>query len=391
MPRPIRAVISQQAMSHNLSVIRQYLGNARQAPAAATGGMQPAPMGATHIWAVIKANAYGHGLETAIGGFAQADGLAMLDLQETVRAREAGWQGPLLMLEGFFETRDLPELQKNRVVSTIHHPEQIRMLQASTLAAPLDVFLKINTGMNRLGFAPQQFDRAHQDLLALQQQGKVGRIGFMTHFADADGAQGAVDAPAKVFHDTIGQCQGSISLCNSAAVLRYPQLAVSAADNWVRPGICLYGSSPFANTTGQEFGLRQTMTLQARLLSIQHVKQGQTVGYGSIYTAARDMRIGVVACGYADGYPRSAPSGTPAWVNGVATQLAGRVSMDMLTIDLDPIPDAAVGDWVTLWGNEGPHIDEVAAAAGTIAYELLCALAQRVPIHVQYSGESVEK
>ena len=391
MPRPIRALISQQAMSHNLSIIRQYLDNARQAPASGQDDAAAALAGATHIWAVIKANGYGHGLEAAIGGFSQADGLAMLDLQETVRCRDAGWQGPLLMLEGFFESQDLPVLQENRVVSTIHHPEQIRMLQASTLAGPLDVFLKINTGMNRLGFAPQQFAAAHEDLLALQQQGKVGRIGFMTHFADADGAQGAVDAPVQVFRDTVGDRTGSISLCNSAAVLRYPQLAVSAADNWVRPGICLYGSSPFANTTGQQFGLRQTMTLQARLLCIQQVREGQSVGYGSTYTATRDMRIGVVACGYADGYPRSAPSGTPAWVNGVATQLAGRVSMDMLTVDLDPIPDAAVGDWVTLWGEGGPHIDEVAASAGTIAYELLCALARRVPVHVEYSGDSIEK
>lgn len=391
MPRPIRAVISLPAMSHNLSIIRQYLDNARQSPKTGQGGAIAAQPGPTHIWAVIKANAYGHGLENGISGFAQADGLAMLDLQETIRCRDAGWQGPLLMLEGFFEARDLPVLQENRVTSTIHHPEQIRLLQASTLATPLDVFLKINTGMNRLGFAPQQFAQAHQDLLALQQQGKVGRIGFMTHFADADGAQGAVDAPVQVFRDTIGSTQGSISLCNSAAVLRYPQLAVSAAENWVRPGICLYGSSPFANTTGDEFGLHQTMTLQARLLSVQNVKEGQSVGYGSTFTASRDMRIGVVACGYADGYPRSAPSGTPVWVNGVQTQLAGRVSMDMLTIDLDPVPDAVAGDWVTLWGNNGPHIDDVAAAAGTIAYELLCALAQRVPVHVEQAGESVEK
>ncbi len=133
------------------------------------------------------------------------------------------------------------------------------------------------------------------------------------------------------------------------------------------------------------------MTLQARLLSIQHVKEGHSVGYGSAYTATRDMRIGVVACGYADGYPRSAPSGTPASVRGVTTRLAGRVSMDMLTIDLDPIPDAAVGDWVTLWGNDGPHIDDVAASAGTIAYELLCALARRVPVHIEHPGESIEK
>lgn len=391
MPRPIRAVISLPAMSHNLSLIRQYLDNARQTPASAQPDTAAGQTGSTYIWAVIKANAYGHGLENGIRGFAQADGLAMLDLQESVRCRQAGWDKPLLMLEGFFEERDLPVLQENKVMSTIHHPEQIRMLQSATLATPLDVFLKINTGMNRLGFAPQQFAQAHQDLLTLQQQGKIGRIGFMTHFADADGAQGAVDAPVQVFRETVGNIPGPISLCNSAAVLRYPQLTVSEADNWVRPGICLYGSSPFANTTGDEFGLRQTMTLQARLLSVQHIKEGQSVGYGSTFTATRDMRIGVVACGYADGYPRSAPSGTSVWVNGVQTQLAGRVSMDMLTIDLDPVPDAAAGDWVTLWGEQGPHIDEVAASAGTIAYELLCALATRVPVHIEQPGESIEK
>ncbi len=391
MPRPIRAVISLPAMTHNLSIIRQYLDNAREGSAAARGGDHVQPSGKTFIWAVIKANAYGHGLENGIRGFAQADGLAMLDLQETVRCREAGWTGPLLMLEGFFQAEDLPVMQANRVMSTIHHPEQIRLLQSATLATPLDVFLKINTGMNRLGFAPQQFAQAYQDLLDLQSQGKVGRIGFMTHFADADGAHGAVDEPVQRFRDTVGNNPGSISLCNSAAILRYPELGISGEENWVRPGICLYGSSPFASTTGDEFGLRQTMTLQARLISIQHVQEGQSVGYGSTFTAPRDMRIGVVACGYADGYPRSAPSGTPAWVNGVPTQLAGRVSMDMLSIDLDPVPDAAVGDWVTLWGNNGPHIDEVAASAGTIAYELLCALAQRVPVHVEQPGESVEE
>ncbi len=384
MPRPIRAVISLPAMSHNLSIIRQYLQNARDAAA------QPGA-GTAKIWAVIKANAYGHGLENGVKGFAQADGLAMLDVEETVRCRQAGWQGPLMMLEGFFEPRDLPVLAQNRVVSSIHHAEQIRMLQAEAMATPLDVFLKINTGMNRLGFAPEQFADAHQQLRQLQEQGKVGRIGFMTHFADADGAQGAADAPTRLFHETVGATPGGISLCNSAAVLRYPQLAVTDTENWVRPGICLYGASPFAGTTGNDFGLRPTMTLQARLLSVQVVPAGQSIGYGSTYTAQRDMRIGVVACGYADGYPRGAPSGTPVFVNGIKTQLAGRVSMDMLTVDLDPVPDAKPGDWVTLWGENGPHIDDVAAAAGRISYELLCALAKRVPVQIESAGERLEK
>ncbi len=366
MPRPISAHISRSALSHNLDVVRRRLRTAHAAG-------QP-----TKVWAVIKANAYGHGIERAVAGFAGADGLAMLDLAEAVRCRDAGWSGPILLLEGIFEPADIDVVGQYRLTVAVHHADQLAMLHQARPAVPIDVFLKLNSGMNRLGFTPDAYRAAHRELLSLQAAGTLGLVGHMTHFSTADTEEG-IAAQMALFERTTGGLAGPVSLCNSAASLRYPEVA----GDWARPGIALYGASPFADESAQELGLRPAMALRSRLIGTQTLRTGDAVGYGGTYRAEAPMRIGVVACGYADGYPRHAPTGTPVVVAGTRTRLLGRVSMDMLAVDLSPVPQAQVGAPVTLWGDEGLSVDEVATAAGTIGYELLCAVAPRVPVRFE--------
>ncbi|CAM5777936.1 alanine racemase [Castellaniella caeni] len=369
MPRPILATIDTEALAHNLRQVVQRLAND------ARGG--PAPF----VWAVMKARGYGHGLEAAVHGFAQADGLAMIDLDEAVRCRELGWTGPILLLEGFFQPADLAVLAQYRIATAIHCDEQLRMLAQGEVRAPLDAFVKLNSGMHRLGFQPDEYRAAFARAQALQAQGVLGTVGKMTHFARADDDPAVTRAQLDCFEQATQDLPGPVSVCNSAATLT-PGFAagvrVSEAQ-WVRPGICLYGASPFASQTAASFGLRPAMTLSAQLISAHTVPAGEAVGYGQTFRAPHAMRVGVVACGYADGYPRHAVSGTPISVAGVRTRLVGRVSMDMLAVDLDPVPQAGVGAEVVLWGQGGPSVDEVAASCGTIGYELLCAVAPRVP------------
>ncbi|OZI36526.1 alanine racemase [Bordetella genomosp. 1] len=369
MPRPISASIDPAALRHNLSVVRRHLDQT----AAGSGGVAPS------IWAVIKANAYGHGIEQAVAGFSDAQGLAMLDLNEAVRCREAGWGGPILLLEGFFESDDLDIVDRYHLTTTVHTREQLDMLAHARLSRRVDIMLKLNSGMNRLGFTADSFGPAYARAQQLQERGALGSIGKMTHFACADGPQG-VSGQLAVFDAVTQGLAGPVSVCNSAATLRYAEIAVGTADttHWVRPGICLYGASPFADADAASFGLRPAMTLRSELLAVQDIAAGDAVGYGATFTATAPMRIGVVACGYADGYPRHAGTGTPVTVGGVATRLVGRVSMDMLMVDLDPVPGAAPGAPVVLWGEGGPSVDAVATHAGTIGYELLCAVAPRV-------------
>jgi len=366
MPRPIFARISRPALSHNLDIVRRRLDAARPAG-------KPA-----RVWAVIKANAYGHGIERAVAGFGKADGLAMLDLSEAVRCREAGWQGPILLLEGIFEAADLDVVGRYGLTISVHHPDQLALLGHARLARPVDVFLKLNSGMNRLGFTPDVYAGAHARLVALQAAGTLREVGHMTHFSTADTGEG-ISAQLEVFRRATAGLPGPSSLCNSAASLRYPEVA----GDWARPGIALYGASPFADESAEALGLAPAMALKSRLIGTQTLRPGDAVGYGGVYRAEGPMRIGVVACGYADGYPRHAPTGTPVVVAGVRTRLLGRVSMDMLAVDLTPVPQAQAGAPVTLWGDEGLSVDEVATAAGTIGYELLCALAPRVPVHFE--------
>lgn len=321
-------------------------------------------------WAVVKANAYGHGLLRAARAFEAADGFALLDLHEAVSLRDAGVRHPILLLEGMFEPNDVSVISEHSLTAVIHNSAQIDMLELSGSPTRIPVYLKLNTGMNRLGFTLADFPAA---LERLQRCAVCGPITLMTHFADADGPVGIADQ-LKRFSKATSKLELPVSLANSASLLRYPQTHAE----WVRPGIMLYGCSPFDNQSAEEIGLQPAMTLTSQLIGVQELRLGETTGYGSVFKAEKAMRVGVVACGYADGYPRHAPTGTPILVNGKRTRTVGRVSMDMITVDLTDIPEARVGTPVTLWG-EDLSADEVALSAGTVSYELFCALANRVP------------
>ena len=351
MPRPIRATFNQSALRANLALARARCAGSK-------------------VWAVVKANAYGHGLLRAARAFEAADGFALLDFNEAVRLREAGVRQPILLLEGIFDMTDLPLLSEHSLSVVVHDEAQIQMLELSGLPTRVPVYLKLNTGMNRLGFSLAAFPQA---LERLQRCNVVGAITLMTHFADADGPAGIAEQ-LKRFNKATANLNFAASLANSAALLRYPQTHAE----WARPGIMLYGGAPFDNQTAEEIGLQPALTLSSALIAVQELRMSESTGYGSVFKAEKAMRIGVVACGYADGYPRHAPTGTPVLVNGKRTRTVGRVSMDMITVDLSDIPEAGVGTPVTLWG-EGLSADEVALSAGTVSYELFCGLAARVP------------
>jgi len=361
VPRPILATVHVAALRHNLDRARRAALDAR-------------------VWAVVKANAYGHGIERVFDAFRAADGFALLDLKEAERVRTLGWRGPILLLEGVFDARDLELCSRLDLWHAVHCDEQIDMLAAHKTQAPQRVFLKMNSGMNRLGFTPERFRSAWTRLNALPQ---VDEITLMTHFSDADGARG-IAHQVEVFERTTQDLPGERSIANSAATLRH---AASTRADWVRPGILLYGSAPdFPEHDAEHWQLQPGMTLSTQLIGVQNLKAGDTIGYGSRFTAEGPMRIGVAAVGYADGYPRHCTTGTPVLVNGVRTRMVGRVSMDMITVDLTPVPDAGFGSEVTLWGRASNGallpIDDVAQAAGTVGYELMCAVAMRVPATV---------
>jgi alanine racemase len=353
MPRPIQARNDFSALEHNLQIARRATD--------------------ARIMAVIKAAAYGHGLMRAAEALRAADGFALLDVNEAVSLREAGFRQTMLLLEGFFTAGDLPLAAEYDLACVIHNARQIDMLDACPRRGRLQVWLKVNSGMNRLGFAPQDIPAVLEKLKA---HPAVRDITLMTHFASADEAAG-VSAQLDVFNALAAPYRMARSLANSAALLRYP---ATHAD-WVRPGIMLYGASPFDDVSAQQIGLKPVMTLQSEIISVRELKAGERVGYGGLFCAESSMRIGTVACGYADGYPRHAPTGTPVLVDGQRTRTLGRVSMDMLSVDLSTLPDTDIGSRVTLWGS-GLPVEEVARAAGTISYELLCALAARVPVAV---------
>ncbi len=359
MPRPIEALIHIDALAHNLRRARACAPDAK-------------------VWAVVKANAYGHGIERVYPGLLGADGFALLDLAEAERIRTLGWRGPILLLEGCFEPRDLELCSRLDLWHTVHCEQQINWLAAHKTQHPHQVFLKMNSGMNRLGFKPAAYRSAWHRLSGLTQ---VDSITLMTHFAEADGPAG-VARQAEVFAAATADLPGHRSLHNSAASLRFGSDPTS---DWIRAGIMLYGSSPdHPQHRSTDWDLLPTMSLRAQLIATQQLQAGDTVGYGSRFVASAPMRIGITACGYADGYPRVVPSGTPVLVDGVRCAMVGRVSMDMLAVDLGPVAAADIGSEVTLWGCSGNGavlgIDEIAEAAGTIAYELMCALAQRVPV-----------
>jgi alanine racemase len=351
MPRPIHAHIALAALKNNLRIVRRTCSS--------------------RIMAVIKANAYGHGLLQVAGALDDAEGIALLDLNDAVQLRAAGSRQTILLLEGFFSPEDLPLIAEYDLATVIHSAQQLAMLDAYPLRNRLQVWVKINSGMNRLGFLPQEVPAVMERLKAHR---AVRDVTLMTHFSHADEAEG-VAGQLERFNGLTAAYRVPRSLANSAALLRYP----ATHGDWVRPGIMLYGASPFADTSAQRLGLQAVMTLSSAIISVREIQPGEHVGYAGLFRAHTCTRIGTVACGYADGYPRHAPTGTPILVNGQRTRTLGRVSMDMLSVDLSGIADAQVGSRVTLWG-EGLPVEEVAHAAGTISYELLCALTARVPV-----------
>ncbi len=364
MPRPIQATIHTEALRHNLQRMREAAPDA-------------------NVWAVVKANAYGHGIERVFDGLRGADGFALLDLEEAQRVRALGWRGPILLLEGVFEPRDLELCSRLGLWHTVHCDEQIDMLALHKTHEPHRVFLKMNSGMNRLGFTPERYRAAWTRLNALPQ---VDEISLMTHFSDADGPRGIAHQMAR-FAEATRDLPGERTLSNSAASLRHAQDAGVRAD-WLRPGIAVYGSAPdFPEHSASDWQLQPAMTLQARVIAVQQLQPGDSVGYGGSFTAQRPMRIGIAACGYAAGYPRICPTGTPVLADGERSRTLGRVSMDMLAVDLSDLPVAGFGSTVTLWGRAANgallSIDEVAVQAGTVGYELMCALAPRVPVVVE--------
>ncbi|MGZ9075019.1 MAG: alanine racemase [Burkholderiaceae bacterium] len=361
MPRPISAVIDLAAMRRNLALARRH----------ARGRF---------LWAVVKANAYGHGLQRALRAFADADGLALLDLDEAQRARDAGWSRPILLLEGCFDPRDLDVVSALELTPVVHDTAQIDMIQRTRLPAPIDVFLKFNSGMNRLGFTVRDTAGASLAYSRLLASPNVSHLTLMIHFANADRAAGAsgpteVQEQLAALQRLAAEWPEPRSFANSAALFLRPEVNGDS----VRPGIALYGAATDESHSASQLGVEPAMTLKSRLIAVQTLTAGEAVGYGSRFEASRSMRIGVVACGYADGYPRNAPDGTPVLVGSERVPIAGRVSMDMITVDLTARAQATVGSDVELWGRNLP-IDEVANLCGTVGYELMCALAARVPV-----------
>ena len=353
--RPLKAVVDLSALAHNLALARQLAHSAK-------------------VFAVVKANAYGHGISRVLPALAAADGLALLELEAAIYLRALGWRKPILMLEGFFDAAELPVYAEHGIATVVHHEAQVRGLCERRPQRMLDVFIKVNTGMHRLGFMPG--DVAHV-VSRLRGSGGVRTLTLMTHFASAD-EPGGIDEPLARFRALAGQYDLPVSLANSAGVFRYADVGGDV----VRPGIMLYGASPSSVPGSAAYlQLKAVMSLRSTVIAVQNVASGERVGYGGMHRAAAAERIGIVACGYADGYPRRAASHAPVEVGGTRTHLVGRVSMDMLAVNLTHIPAAQVGSEVELWGASVP-VDDVADAAGTIGYELLCRVTQRVPFEV---------
>jgi alanine racemase len=352
--RPARALIDLAALRHNYRLARQLHGGC--------------------ALAVVKANAYGHGAVRCAQALAdEADGFAVAFLDEALELRAAGIQQPILLLEGVFAAKELADVAGRSLWTVVHHEAQIEMIERTALAAPIHVWLKINSGMNRAGFLPAAVDAAWQRLRA---SAKVADITLMTHFARADEPQViTTEAQVSRFDAATAHLPGGRSLANSGAILGWPQ----ARRDWARPGILLYGADPMPD---EGHGLQPVMTLESAVMAVREIAAGEALGYGARFVAERDTRVGLVAMGYADGYPRGVADGTPVAVDGLPTRIIGRVSMDMLTVDLTDLPDAGIGSGVELWGRQVP-VNRVARAAGTIAYELLCNVKR---VRFSYSG-----
>ncbi|KPA89974.1 alanine racemase [Pseudomonas asplenii] len=350
--RPARALIDLQALRHNYRLAREVAG--------------------ARALAVIKADAYGHGaVQCAQALEAEADGFAVACIEEALELRAAGIRGPILLLEGFFEADELALIVAHDLWCVVHSLWQLEAIEQAAIAAPITVWLKLDTGMHRVGLHPDDYQPAYRRLLAT---GKVAKIVLMSHFARAD----ELDSPRSeeqvaVFEAARQGLAAEVSLRNSPAVLGWPRIP----SDWVRPGILLYGASPFDAEHPVASRMQPVMTLESKIISVRELPAGEPVGYGGRFVTPGPMRLGVVAMGYADGYPRHAPTGTPVLVAGQRSQLLGRVSMDMLCVDLTDIPQAGLGSTVELWGRN-ILASEVAARAETIPYQIFCNL-RRVP------------
>ncbi len=359
MTRPISLTIHTRTLEHNLSrVIECAHGRT--------------------VWAVVKANAYGHGIENAVKGFAKADGFALLEIDEARRARAAGWKKRILMIEGFFDADDLDELEALNIETLVHNREQIELLKKTRHTA-LKVHLKLNSGMNRLGFDPEEARTIIDEINAIK---GVTVVGIVTHFANSERdarSEGYVSVAEQLgrMKPVLERRDVELCLANSAATMLQPEVKGVS----VRAGIVLYGVSPDKTISEKTLGIEPAMTLAARIIAVREVGVGEAVGYGSRWRAQKPTRIAVVACGYADGYPRSMPDGTPVWVEGRTATIVGAVSMDMLTIDVTDVPEAHEGSVVELWGRH-VSVNDIAARCGTIGYELIVGVAHRVPVLV---------
>ena len=353
MARPARARVDLGALRHNLNIARQRAPHSQ------------------HM-AIIKANGYGHGIEQVARALVGADAFGVACLEEALAVRAAGIDRPIVLLEGFFEAAELPDICEQQLIPVLHHAEQINMLERARLPAPLHVWLKIDTGMHRLGFPPEEAGEAWR---RLREMPGICRVRVMSHFAEADDPEsGRTAEQLRAFLDVTADMDAELSIANSAALLSRRETHL----DWVRPGLMLYGISPFEGARAPEAGLMPAMTLRTELIAVKQLKAGDRVGYGGTWVCPEDMPVGVAAIGYGDGYPRHAQTGTPVLVNGERAALVGRVSMDMVCIDLRGI-QAGVGNEVVLWGP-GLPVEEVAQAAGTIPYELVCAVSSRVPM-----------
>ncbi|MBK8452340.1 MAG: alanine racemase [Thiofilum sp.] len=356
--RPARALINLKALHHNYHYAKSLAPHSKAA-------------------AIIKANAYGHGAIVVARALHDADAFGVACIEEALELREAGITQPIVLLEGVFTPDELPLAARYQLMVAVHCVEQVIWLEQAKLIQPLAVWLKIDTGMHRLGFAPEQVASIYARLNACSH---VATITLMTHFARADEVEcEATTRQIERFNKAIQGIDAPLSIANSPAILAWPKARL----DWVRPGIMLYGATPIAEDLAVSQELQPVMTLESALISVRELDVGESIGYGARFTCEQPTRVGVVAMGYADGYPRHAVDGTPVAVNGVRTRIIGRVSMDMLTVDLTPLPQAKVGDRVELWGNM-VLANEVAAHSQTIAYTLFTGITRRVPLVYQY-------
>lgn len=353
MTRAATATIDLQALQHNLRRVREAAKD-------------------SHIISVIKAGGYGHGMVRVATALQESDAFAVAKIEEALALRESGIDKPILLLEGFIDRDELQLLSRHAISAVVHHPRQIELLETASLERPIEVWLKVDTGMHRLGIPVDNVATSFNRLRACVNV--ANSIVMMTHFARADERDHPATAQQlELFQAATAGIDAPCSLANSAAILVHPRSHAA----WVRPGIMLYGVSPFIDGSAENDGLRPVMALRSRLIAVNRCKRGDSIGYGGGWRCPEDMTVGVVAIGYGDGYPRSAKNGTPVLINGKRVPLVGRVSMDMITVDLRELPAAAIGDEAILWG-EGLPVEEVARAADTIAYELLCRVTQRV-------------